>query len=76
MYSNPATNDLMVNFNLPGPSQLSITMVDPRGKIVISNIKMSKGSRLDISELKSGMYFVQVFGKNNQLLFTDKLIKE
>jgi|GEM_PF-4212934 hypothetical protein len=66
----------MVNFNLPGPSQLSITMVDPRGKIVISNIKMSKGSRLDISELKSGMYFVQVFGKNNQLLFTDKLIKE
>jgi hypothetical protein len=66
----------MVNFNLPGPSQLSITMVDPRGKIVISNIKMSKGSRLDISELKSGMYFVQVFGKNNQLLFTDKFIKE
>jgi len=66
----------MVNFNLPGPSQLSITMVDPSGKIVISNIKMSKGSRLDISELKSGMYFVQVFGKNNQLLFTDKLIKE
>ncbi|MFN5090516.1 MAG: T9SS type A sorting domain-containing protein [Bacteroidota bacterium] len=76
LYPNPATNDLMVNFNLPGQSQLSITMVDPSGKIVISNIKMSKGSRLDISELKSGMYFVQVFGKNNQLLFTDKLIKE
>jgi hypothetical protein len=68
----------MVNFNLPGPSQLSITMVDPSGKIVISNIKMSIGScsRLNISELKSGIYFVQVFGKNNQLLFTDKLIKE
>lgn len=76
LYPNPATNDLMVNFNLQGQSQLSITMVDPSGKIVISNIKMSKGSRLDISELKSGMYFVQVFGKNNQLLFTDKLIKE
>jgi hypothetical protein len=37
---------------------------------------MSKESRLNISELKSGIYFVQVFGKNNQLLFTDKLIKE
>ena len=76
LYPNPATNDLMINFNLTGQSQLSITMVDLSGKIVISNIKMSKGSRLDISELKSGMYFVQVFGKNNQLLFTDKLIKE
>ena len=38
LYPNPATNDLMVNFNLPGQSQLSITMVDLSGKIVISNI--------------------------------------
>jgi hypothetical protein len=44
--------------------------------LVISKNKISQGSKLNVSQLSRGIYFVQVIDNNNQLLFTDKLIKE
>jgi hypothetical protein len=76
LYPNPTSSDLMIDYNLTGQSQVSVKIVDERGKIVINKNKIGKGTRLNVSQLNRGIYFVQVLGKNNQLLFTDKLIKE
>jgi len=76
LYPNPVGNDLMIDYNLTGQSQVSVKIVDESGKIVINRNKISKGTKLSVSQLNRGIYFVQVLGKNNQLLFTDKLIKE
>lgn len=76
LYPNPVSNDLMIDYNLMGQSQVSVKIVNESGKIVINKNKISKGTRLNVSQLNRGIYFVQVLGKNNQVLFTDKLIKE
>ena len=76
MYPNPTSSDLIIDYNLTGQTQVSVKIVDASGKIVINKNKIGKGTRLNVSQLNRGIYFVQVLGKNNQLLFTDKLIKE
>jgi hypothetical protein len=76
LYPNPTSNDLIVDYNLTGQSQVSIKIIDANGKMVINKNKISKGSKLSVSQLNRGIYFVQVIDKNNRLLFTDKLFKE
>jgi hypothetical protein len=76
LYPNPTSDDLIVDFNLTGQSQVSMKIIDANGKLVISKNKISQGSKLNVSQLSRGIYFVQVIDNNNQLLFTDKLIKE
>jgi len=76
LYPNPTSSDLIIDYNLTGQTQVSVKIVDASGKIVINKNKIGKGTRLNVSQLNRGIYFVQVLGKNNQLLFTDKLIKE
>jgi len=76
LYPNPSINDIIVDYNLSGQTQVSIKIIDSNGKIVFNKNKISKGSKLNVSQLNGGIYFVQVLDKNNQLLFSDKLIKE
>jgi hypothetical protein len=76
LYPNPTSDDLIVDFNLTGQSQVSMKIIDANGKLVLSKNKISQGSKLNVSQLSRGIYFVQVIDNNNQLLFTDKLIKE
>jgi hypothetical protein len=76
LYPNPTSNDLIVDYNLIGQSQVSVKILDLNGKILITKNKISKGGSLNVRQLIRGTYFVQIVDKANQLLFTDKLIKE
>ena len=76
LYPNPTSNDLIVDYNLTGQVQVTIKILDANGIMLITKNNISKGSKLNVSQLISGIYFIQVIDKNNQLLFTDKLIKQ
>ena len=76
LYPSPVNNELLVDFNIIGQSQVSIKIVDQSGRILIYQNKINKGKKLSVLQLNRGVYYVQVFGKNNQLIFTDKFIKE
>ena len=76
LYPNPTSNFLIVDYSLLGQTQVSIRVIDANGKMAINKKNISKGSKLNISQLNRGVYFVQVFDKNNKLLLTDKLYKD
>ena len=76
LYPNPTSNDLIIDYNLTGQTQVSVKILDVNGIMVINKNKLSKGSKVGVTQLIRGIYFVQVIDKNNQLLFTDKLIKQ
>ena len=76
LYPNPTSNDLIVDYNLTGQVQVTIKILDANGIMLITKNNISKGSKLNVSQLISGIYFIQVIDKNNKLLFTDKLIKQ
>jgi len=71
IYPVPASD--LVSINLEGSvSNSEIQIVDIVGKIVYRGILMQQKSQVDISNLKSGMYFVQV--KHNQESFVKQLL--
>lgn len=64
VYPNPATKDATVLVNLEKASELSVRIIDVAGKIILnSNVQAKEGSNtlpLDLSNIKSGLYFVQL----------------
>jgi hypothetical protein len=76
LYPNPTSNDLIIDYNLTGQTQVSVKIFDVNGNVLITKNKISKGGSLSVRHLITGTYFVQVMDKKNQLLFTDKFIKQ
>ncbi len=68
MYPNPAKN--FVNFNSTMNNTLSIKVYDVQGKLILveNNFKVNRSSQLDVSNLKSGVYFVKADDGNNQIV--------
>lgn len=69
IYPNPAENS--IHINAPAGSRIVITSVD--GKALIEQV-ISKND-INISNLANGIYLVKIMNGNNNLLYTDKLIK-
>jgi hypothetical protein len=69
----------------PNPAQdfIGITQEDLVGRILVynmvgrkmKNFEVEKGEKYDISDLPHGMYLVQLVGKNNKVLLTQRLSK-
>ncbi|WP_052600053.1 T9SS type A sorting domain-containing protein [Aureispira sp. CCB-QB1] len=66
LYPNPASNIVMIEMD----NLQSVKVVDVQGKEVLK----STNSKIDISALKIGMYFVQITS-NNGTIATKKLLK-
>jgi hypothetical protein len=75
-YPNPVQNELKINFNLTGQSNISIKIFNNSGKLILANDKISSGTNINLKSLTIGTYIVQVQDKNGKQVFTDKLIKE
>ena len=76
---NPATNHLQLTFKSNIPQAFTISFMDNFGKLVKSNdVIVDKNSNgrfdFDISELKPGLYFVNV--NDGSVQYKRKLIKE
>jgi PQQ-dependent dehydrogenase (s-GDH family) len=75
IYPNPATETMNVSITVNAQKPYIITLFSATGTL-IRTIKTTKSeSTLDISSLKTGMYFVQVSNAFGQVLKTDKIIK-
>ena len=63
LYPNPATDRLFIN--LP-KKDVEISVFSLDGKLLFNTLKpLSKNYQLDISSLKSGLYFLRIVNKNN-----------
>ena len=73
VFPQPAKNKLNIKFNLNNSEVYTLDLYNSQGKILLSTIlnKNSENINLDVSQFKSGIYFIKVHSKNN--LYTKKV---
>lgn len=67
---NPANENVSVN--IEGSQSSNVKIVDVLGNIVYSN-KMNTSTKIDVAELRNGVYFVTIEGDNKKTI-TKKLV--
>jgi hypothetical protein len=72
IYPNPATDFVIINLATENFEGATVTVNDTRGRTVIEKIISSSNSKLDISNLESGVYIISI--KSDSLNQISKLI--
>lgn len=76
LFPNPAMDQVTVSVPLEAESKVSVAILDPAGKTVMTQQEMlTKGEntfQFDLSKLPNGVYFVQV--RNGEIAKTRKLV--
>ena len=73
VFPQPAKNSLNIQVKLNNNEINTLDLYNSQGKILLSNVlnKNSENINLDVSQFKSGIYFIKVHSKNN--LYTKKV---
>ena len=73
VFPQPAKNNLSIQVKLNNNEVNTLDLYNSQGKILLSTLlnKNSENINLDVSEFKSGIYFIKVHSKNN--LYTKKV---
>jgi len=73
VFPQPAKNKLNIKINLNNIEVYTLDLYNSQGKILLSTLlnKNSENINLDVSQFKSGIYFIKVHSKNN--LYTKKV---
>jgi len=73
VFPQPAKNKLNIKVNLNNNEEYTLDLYNSQGKIVLSTVlnKNTEKINLDVSQFKSGIYFIKVHSKNN--LYTKKV---
>ncbi len=75
VYPNPSTK--VVNINVDGISEKATAQVyDLNGKLVNKTTVINGNNQIDVTNLKTGMYFVKLTDAKGLVIYTDKIIKE
>jgi hypothetical protein len=72
IYPNPASDFVVINIATEGFAGATITVNDTKGRTVIERMISSSNSKLDISNLESGIYIISI--KSDSLNEISKLI--
>ena len=74
IYPNPANDFIQVRLSSNDPSKYAVMIIDVTGREVAANILVNQ--KIDISELKSGMYFIKLINtKTGNVVGTEKFVK-
>lgn len=77
-YPNPFENELIIEYKAPkSPTNIYLKIIDINGNTVFENNQISHNGteKLNLENLKSGMYLIQIFNGNN-ISKTIKVIKK
>ncbi len=73
LYPNP-TNGLLTIKTQPDNPASAARVFDYSGRVVLEQIALQNNNALDIAALPQGMYMVQVWGRDNVFLGTEKVV--
>ena len=76
VYPNPAVNSIDVRISSTRINKWELTIYDMQGKMVYNSITEGNSSRINISELKSGIYFLQIKSSNDKVFKNIKWVKQ
>ncbi|HLR76153.1 MAG TPA: T9SS type A sorting domain-containing protein, partial [Balneolaceae bacterium] len=74
LYPNPARNRVTLDLKEKNPENLSLQVVDIRGRKVYQTQRLTRKTTLKITDWFSGVYFLKLL-KHGKLVATKKLIK-
>ena len=73
IYPNPAKTEIFIELK---SHNATASIFDAKGSLIKTDLKLKSGkNRIDISELTSGVYFIEISDENNQV-FKNKFIKQ
>ena len=72
IYPNPTTDYITINNEDAVKNIVLFNMVGRK----MRTFAAEKGERYEVSDLPNGLYVVQIFGKNNKVLTTQRLTKK
>ena len=75
MFPNPANNELNFDFKSLDVDELTISITDVQGRVILNNRINSTNSAIDVSSLSTGLYQVTILD-GNSILSTKKLLKK
>lgn len=73
-YPNPVVDQLYITSS-EGISSVDVLITDLQGRIVLSEGRINEVSKIDLSSLLKGHYFLQILNEEGRLLFQDKIVK-
>lgn len=78
LFPNPVRQHLTIEANdySGGLSAVNVLVFDQSGKLTINTRMMGLREQLDLSQLTPGIYIVQCFSDNGELLLREKIIKQ
>jgi len=68
IYPNPATTNIFIESDMP--VNASISTLQGKQVMVVESAK-----DIDIRNLPNGLYMIQIYDKDNNVLMTEKLVK-
>lgn len=75
VYPNPTSNYVNVNYDGMNPSEFTIRLFDETGKIIREINPDNNETKVDLSNMSEGKYFITAVGKEGKQLETFKIIK-
>ena len=72
---NPFRGHVFIDYKLKSNTTISVYILDLNGNIVSENKKISKGYKVDMTGLSSGIYFVHARDDKGKILHIQKIIK-
>jgi hypothetical protein len=76
IYPNPIVSDLKINFSLTKFQKVNVSIYSSTtGGKIIDLMNKESGMTIDVRNLISGTYIVIVSSKDNQILYTQKILK-
>jgi Secretion system C-terminal sorting domain len=72
VYPNPANTNLYISN--PLTEKIYIQLLDAAGKIIYTNYTSESIMKIEMNEIRSGLYIVKINSKNN--IYTQKIVKE
>jgi len=76
IYPNPIVSDLKINFSLTKFQKINVTIYSSTsGGKIIDLMNKESGMTIDVRNLISGTYIVIIRSKDNQVIYTQKIMK-
>lgn len=66
IYPNPVTNNLSIDNNIG--LEMNVMLMNIQGKVVYTNEFSGMSSTVDVSNLKAGVYLVQVYTESKNVV--------
>jgi hypothetical protein len=73
---NPSKSDVFVKYQLRNANEILISVIDLSGRIVLSDKKVKSNTKISLSNLTKGSYWLLAKDKSGRLIRSEKMIKD